>query len=75
MRIQADTASLSKLTADSLKVKAVVNAEERGPGIVEIPVEIETDDLENFTILNPEEIVVKVEIKQTQNTVEEQKAE
>ncbi|MBS5164663.1 MAG: hypothetical protein KHY77_02745 [Butyricicoccus pullicaecorum] len=75
VRIQADTASLSKLTADSLKVKAVVNAEERGPGIVEIPVEIETDDLENFTILNPEEIVVKVEIKQTQNTVEEQKAE
>ncbi len=66
-RIQADTASLSKLTADSLKVKAVVDAEERGPGIFEIPVEIQSDNLQNFTILNPEETVVKVEIKENQN--------
>lgn len=67
VRIQADTATLSKLTADSLKVKAVVNAEERGVGVFEVPVEIESDDLQNFTVLNPEETVVKVEVKQTQN--------
>lgn len=66
-RIQADTAVLSKLTADSLEAKVVVNADERGPGIFEVPVEIQSDDLENFTVLNPEETVVQIEIKQNQN--------
>lgn len=73
VRIQADTASLAKLTADRIKAKVVVNADERGVGIFTVPVEIQTEDLPKFTVLNPEQTVVEVEIKQNSahNTVEE----
>ncbi len=73
VRIQADTASLAKLTADSIKAKVVVNADERGVGTFTVPVEIQAENLPNFTVLNPEQTVVEVEIKQNsvQNTVEE----
>lgn len=71
IRIQAETAALANLTADAFHVIAVFNADELGPGIHEVPIEVQCEQLESsnssFTLLNPEEKVT-IEIKQTGET-------
>lgn len=71
VRIQAETAALANLTADAFHVIAVFNADELGPGIHEVPIEVQCEQLESsnssFTLLNPEEKVT-IEIKQTGET-------
>lgn len=71
IRIQAETAALANLTADAFHVIAVFNADELGPGIHEVPIEVQCEQLESsnssFTLLNPEEKVT-IEIKQTSET-------
>lgn len=68
IRIQAETAALANLTADAFHVIAVFNADELGPGIHEVPIEVQCEQLESsnssFTLLNPDEKVT-IEIKQT----------
>ena len=71
IRIQAETAALANLTADAFHVIAVFNADELGPGIHEVPIEVQCEQLESsnssFTLLNPDEKVT-IEIKQTGET-------
>lgn len=71
IRIQAETAALASLTADAFHVIAVFNADELGPGIHEVPIEVQCEQLESsnssFTLLNPDEKVT-IEIKQTGET-------
>lgn len=71
IRIQAETAALANLTADAFHVIAVFNADELGPGIHEVPIEVQCEPLESsnssFTLLNPDEKVT-IEIKQTGET-------
>lgn len=71
IRIQAETATLANLTADAFHVIAVFNADELGPGIHEVPIEVQCEQLESsnssFTLLNPDEKVT-IEIKQTSET-------
>ena len=66
IRIQAETAALANLTADALKVSAVFNADELGPGVHEVAIDVQSDALKNsglgFTVLNPDEKVT-IEIK------------
>lgn len=68
VRIQAETAALANLTADAFQVIAVFNADELGPGIHEVPIEVQCEQLESanasFTLLNPDEKVT-IEIQQT----------
>lgn len=71
IRIQAETAALANLTADAFHVIAVFDADELGPGIHEVPIEVQCEQLESsnssFTLLNPDEKVT-IEIKQTGET-------
>lgn len=71
IRIQAETAALANLTADAFHVIAVFNADELRPGIHEVPIEVQCEQLESsnssFTLLNPDEKVT-IEIKQTGET-------
>ena len=68
IRIQAETALLANLTADAFNINAVFNADELGPGIHEVPIEVRCEQLENsgssFTLLNPDEKVT-IEIEET----------
>ena len=70
IRIQAETAALANLTADAFHVIAVFNADELGPGIHEVPIEVQCElesSNSSFTLLNPDEKVT-IEIKQTGET-------
>lgn len=71
IRIQAETATLANLTADAFNVIAVFNADELGPGLHEVPIEVQCEQLESsnssFTLLNPDE-KVSIEIKETGQT-------
>ena len=68
IRIQAETALLANLTAEAFNINAVFNADELGPGIHEVPIEVRCEQLENsgssFTLLNPDEKVT-IEIEET----------
>ncbi len=77
VKIQADTATLAKLTADRIRAKVTIDADERGAGVFTVPIEFQIDDLPTFTVLNPEQTVAEVEIKQNQttDTVEENKVQ
>lgn len=64
LSIQADTAALTNLTADNLKVTAKFNADELGVGVHDVPIEVQSDLLNQtgFTVLNPD-VTVQIEIK------------
>lgn len=66
LSIQADTAALTNVTADNLNVTAVFNADELGPGIHEVPIDVKSAllDQTGFTVLNPD-VKVTIEIKST----------